>query len=359
MALFQTEISYKFMIKSSKYLFFIAVILFACSAVSCGHKQQTTFSEDSLTTEKQAIEDTLHYDEMSSLTSTDELLALETEVYYGQIDEEQKPTKREEMALSLANRVVTMYTSVDYSIADNVWLWAEAVEQVVRQYAKDNKMKYDTAVYDLHEALSYYGYDIQTQLSMNERAYYLTVIQTYDAAVRYQRLIDHIADPRLKTLVRAEYNAWFEWMDAQYFTNTYYTHGNDHYSALPLDFWAFHKYHTDNRLATLDIEEDVLVEDKPYQQKGKTVTGKQWRTWLDKQGYREEMSPEFNMHEPLETDFPALIKDKTEKWIAARQAVAQYLGDKKGKGQSYDFITADIHSCIIGKLKPLIKMELV
>ena len=68
------------------------------------------------------------------------------------------------------------------------------------------------------------------------------------------------------------------------------------------------------------------------------------------------MSPDFDMDEPTETDFPALIKDKTEKWLAARQAVAQYFDDKKGKGQSYDFLTADIHACIIGKLKPLVQM---
>lgn len=336
----------------------LGVIVCALILGACGHGQQPLPAEDATEQMEQTelLEEEDGQEGFGQVSTMEELLVLEPQAYYGPIFEEQEVTARQEKALGLANRVVTMYLSIDYSEADNVWMWAEAVEQVVQNYAKENKMKYDTAVYDLHEALSYYGYDVQSQASMNALAYYLTVIQTYDAAARYMRLIGHIADPKLKTLVRAEYNAWFEWSDAQYFTNTYHTHGADHYSALPLDLWAFHKHHTDNRLVALDIEEDVLVKNKPYQQKGKTMTGKQWRKWLDEQGYREGMSPDFNMDEPTETDFPALIKDKTEKWLAARQAVAQYLDDKKGKGQSYDFLTADIHACIIGKLKPLVQM---
>ena len=93
-----------------------------------------------------------------------------------------------------------------------------------------------------------------------------------------------------------------------------------------------------------------------YHQKGKTVTRKQWSQWLDEQGYKDGMSPEFNMGDPTQTDFPALIKVKTERWLAARQAVATYLGDKKEPGKSYDNLTADIHACIIGKLKPPVEM---
>lgn len=336
------------------------IVFFVCS---CGHGQRTSATEDSTAIVEQPNENEDDYmvedaeEEVSQVVIKEALLALEPEEYYEQIYEDMVPTPREEKALKLANRVVTMYFSIDHSVPDHVWLWAEAVEQVVRNYAKESRLKYDTARYDLHEALSYYGYDIQTQSSMNTYAYYLTAIQTYEAAVRYQQLIDRIEDTQLKKLIRAEYNAWFVWMDAQYFTNTYYTHGNDHYSMLPLDLWSFHKYHTDNRLAVLNVEEEVLVMGKNYRQRGKTVTGKQWRTWLEEQGYREDMSPDFNMEEPTESDFPALIKDKTEKWIAARQAVAHYLGDKTGKGQSYDNLTADIHACMIGKLKPLVKME--
>lgn len=337
----------------------LGVIVCTLMLGACGHGPKHLHSEDTMEQKEstESLEEEVLEEEQYKVSSMEDLLALETQEYYGPIYEDREVSAREEAALELANRVVTMYNAIDYSEADNVWMWAEAVDQMVWDYAKENKIKYDTAVYDLHEALSYYGYDVKTQSSMNAWAYYLTAIQTYDAAVRYKQLIDHITDPWLKTLVRAEYNAWFEWMDAQYFTNTYYTHGADHYSALPLDFWAFHEYHTNNRLAVLNMEEEVLVKGKSYRRRGRTVTGKEWLKWLEKRGYHEGMSPDFNMDEPTDTDFPALIKEKTEKWLAARQAVAQYLGDKKGKGQSYDFLTADIHACIIGKLKPLVKME--
>lgn len=304
--------------------------------------------------------DSLVCDESLSLqggeAQIEALLALEPESFYEPISElEESYTPREEAALALANRVITMYASIDYSQADSVWLWGMATEKVVMQYARENRMQRDSAVYDLHEALQYYGYDAHTQSTMNEYAQYLTVIQTYDAVARYCLLLSKIEDKQLKKLIRAEYNAWFEWMDAEYFTNVYHTHGADRYSMLPLEFNDFHKCYTDYRLAKLDIEEDILVNDKSYLQRGKTVTAKEWQDWLSEQGYCEGMSPEFNLEEPLETDFPALIKDKTERWLAARQAVSMYLGEKTGKGLSYDRLTADIHASIIGTTEPILK----
>lgn len=100
----------------------------------------------------------------------------------------------------------------------------------------------------------------------------------------------------------------------------------------------------------------MLIHNIAYHQQAETVSTKQWRSWLDEQGYREDMSPDFNMDDPLKTDFPALIKDKTERWIAARQAVANYLDISETCGQSYDNLTADICACIIGTLKPPVEM---
>lgn len=297
----------------------------------------------------------------SSILKSDEakieaLLALEPKSYFEPIEEwEETYTPREEAALALANRVITMYSSTNHTQADSVWLWGMATEKAVIQYAKENKMQRDSAVCDLHDALQYYGYDEYTPYTMTEHAQYLTVIQTYDAITRYRQLLSKIEDKQLKKLIRAEFNAWFEWLDAEYFTNEYHTHGSDSYDSLPLELNDFHAYYTDNRLAMLDIEEDILLNDKSYLQRGKTVTAKQWQDWLNKQGYKEGMSPEFNMEEPLDTDFPALIKDKTERWLAARQAVSMYLGEKAGKGLSYDCLTADIHASIIGTTKSILK----
>ena len=349
-----------------KNRFILLVFAVASLAVACGHKtaQKTTeemadktiledsdvFGEE---TEENEAEDS---DRIVRVTTLEALLALDAKNYYGSIQEDMELSEREMHAMAMANRVVTMYSSVDYSDADMVWMWADAVEHVLNQYAKDNRMKYDSAVYDLHNALSYYGYDVMWQSSMNVMSYYLTVIYTFDVVSRYRHLIGKLTDEKLKKLIRAEYKAWFGFSDAQYFTNVYHAHAGDSYSALPLDLGDYHKYLMYNRIAVLNVVEEVLVNNKVYRQRGKTVTGKQWRKWLDEQGYDKGMSPEFKMNEPEKTDFPALIKDKAERWLSARQAVAAYMGTQNGKGRSYDNLTADIHACIIGSLKPLVRM---
>ncbi len=340
---------------TSVSLIWAAASLFAMTA--CGHNHNGSFVDTTNTMELDRVDETeFEMEKRSPATTMDELLELETHEYYKPIDEDTKPTAREAAALRLANRVATMYESTDNTNADYVWMWAEATDRVLQQYAKENNMRYDTAVVDLHEALAYFGYDCHYQWSMNTNAYYLTIIQTYDVTIQYKRLVERITDAKLRGLVRAEYNAWFDWQFARCFTNTYYTHQDDSYSMLPLDLWAFHKHNTDNRLEALQIEKDVLTSGKVYRQRGKTVTSKQWSQWLDEQGYKEGMSPEYNMEDPTQTDFPALIKVKTERWLAARQAVAAYLGDKKEPGKSYDNLTADIHACIIGNLNPPIEM---
>lgn len=330
----------------------------ACGSVLCMPELQIVMNENALEqcelSEEYVAEGS---DKEKYVTSVEQLLGLVTQEFYKQIDDDWKLNDRERKALFLANRVITMYRSVDYSQADNVWMWAEAADCAVWQYAKENKMKYDTAVYDLHHALSYAGYSGHTQFCMNQWAWYMIVIYTYDAAMQYKELIGLIEDQKLQKLVREEFNAWFEWADAQFFTNVYFTHGADRYSALPLDYMDFYHCLLNNRLAVLAIEEDILVKNKAYTQKGKTVTSKEWSSWLTKNGYRDGMSADFNLDDPYDTDFPALNKHHTEKWIAVRQSVSHYLGNEKGKGLSYDKLTADIHACVIGRLKPFAKCE--
>lgn len=329
---------------SRKLKFFVLVL--ALFATSCGRKQNSepVFPEVTIDTIEQADVDTIESKEIrfyEPLYDCDEMSAHDT---------------ADTAALELANRVVAMYTSIDFSMADNVWAWAEATDTVVQQYADDNCIQYDTAVVDLHQILERLGYTIESQWSMNTYEDYMTVIRTYDAVMAYKRLINDLTDMELKQLVRAEYNAWFEWIDAEYFTFVYGVHGNDRYTMLPLEYGEFHSYHTENRLEALRVERDILTQGKTYRQQGQTVTVEQWNQWLDEQGYQEDMSPDFNMDEPTETDFPALIKDKTERWLAARHAVSAYLGTKKARGQSYHNLTADIHACIIGTLNPPVEM---
>ena len=124
--------------------------------------------------------------------------ALDARVAHSQ---SQEMTARDTAALDLANRIVGMYTSIDFSVANNVWAWAEATDTVVQQYADNNSIQYDTAVVDLHQILERLGYTYESQWSMNTYEDYLTVIRTYDAVMAYKRLINDLTDMELKHLV--------------------------------------------------------------------------------------------------------------------------------------------------------------
>ena len=88
------------------------------------------------------------------------------------------------------------------------------------------------------------------------------------------------------------------------------------------------------------MEQSIIRDGKTYSQQGKTVSTAQWDKWIEDEG--------------CETDIADQLRTTFARWMKARQTLAKALPEEQGK--SYDNMTADIHSRMIGQLSLLIPL---
>ena len=102
------------------------------------------------------------------------------------------------------------------------------------------------------------------------------------------------------------------------------------------------------------------VEDMLYKQKGRTVTAKEWEKWIADNSVPEDL----DMLEKNDTRIPSdsIVTDRVNtlkttfaRWLKARQDLAAAL--PKEQGDSYDYLTADMHSRMTGKLEAIIPYD--
>ena len=110
------------------------------------------------------------------------------------------------------------------------------------------------------------------------------------------------------------------------------------------------------------MERDIILNGKPYQQKGKTVTAKEWEQWIADNSVPEDINDLKKMGDTDRIPSDTLVADRVNtlkftfsRWLKARQALAAAL--PKEQGDSYDYLTADIHSRMVGKLAAIIPYE--
>ena len=130
----------------------------------------------------------------------------------------------------------------------------------------------------------------------------------------------------------------------------------------PMEIEGYYENLSKNRRAELETEKDIILNGKPYRQKGKTVTTGQWEAWIAKNSVPEDIDLLREMEwedripsDSLVADHVATLKSTFSRWIKARQDIAAAL--PKEKGDSYDNLTADIHCRLIGKLDDIHKFE--
>ena len=130
----------------------------------------------------------------------------------------------------------------------------------------------------------------------------------------------------------------------------------------PMEIEGYRTNLSSNRRAELDVERDIILSGKTYQQKGKTVTAKEWEQWIADSSVPEDIDDLKKMGDTDRIPSDSLVADRVNtlrstfaRWLKARQALAAAL--PKEQGDSYDFLTADIHSRMIGKLADIIPYE--
>lgn len=194
----------------------------------------------------------------------------------------------------------------------------------------------------------------QTQLELNMQASVLSAIDDYCTLEAYRLWLSSVPQ-RLHSLAQEEYIAWRSLFEARFALWRDVSYRQERYSMKPMEIAGFYQHLLQNRRAELAQERSILLNGQTYKQQGRTVTTPQWEAWIAKNSVPEdiELLKKSGMQDCLPD--PDTVKERVNslrqafaRWLAARQALAAALPE--GQATSYDNLTADIHSRIIGQL---------
>ena len=268
---------------------------------------------------------------------------------------------RDSAAMRLANRFMRMTEVVNANGKANDKLqWALAVNAALDTFRMAVPSVPANSVLDEIEGVVD-KFSSQTQREMNYESYVFAMVEYYRTIEAYRKWLLEVPS-NLKSLMQEEYEAWHDLHDARFTLWRDVSYKQEWYSMKPIEINGYHANLLENRRAELDVERGIVVDEKPYRQKGKTVTTGQWEAWIAKSSVPEDIDL---LHEMKWEDYipgdsiveecVKNLKSTFARWLAARQAIAAALPEAQGK--SYDNITADIHSRMIGKLADIIRYE--
>lgn len=276
--------------------------------------------------------------------------------YYPEHAEDFLATGRDSAAIRLANRIIRMgdLVSLNGKARDKLQ-WANAVNVALDDYcSRVPSVARDSAFAEVNHVIA--KFSSLTQYEMNFQSYASSVAQYYRTIEAYRLWLEAIPH-EWELYAMDEYEAWHDLNEARFALWCDVSYQQEWYSMKPMEIEAYTEYLSVNRRAELSIEEGIILRGEPYLQKGKTVNTKQWEEWIAKSSVPEDLDYLQAMRSDLIPD-GALIKERVDnlrtafsRWLKARQAFAAAL--PQDLGTSYDNLTADIHSRMIGTLEPL------
>ena len=267
-------------------------------------------------------------------------------------------THRDSCALRLANRFMRMYNLVDMNgDAMDKLEWAKATGSIIDSFCREVPgIHRDSAILDIIRLFD--KFSAQKQADMNFECYVMSTIDYYQTIDAYRVWLEKAPD-NIKSLAKEEYKTWHDLNEARFslWRDVYFT--QEWYSMKPMEIEGYYISLSENRRAELDIEKGIILNGNQYAQKGKTVTTSQWERWIDDHSQPMDYNPqdpkdryENYPSDSTVTECVTAVRNCFSRWLAARQKLAAALPDDQGT--SYDNLTADIHSRIVGKLKPII-----
>lgn len=271
-------------------------------------------------------------------------------------------TRRDSAAMRLANRFIRMKALVEKNgDATDKLQWAVAVNYLLDSLRQSMpSIPSDSALYEIERVMD--KFSSLTQHEMNYQSYVLSSMEDYLTFESYRQWLSDVP-ANLKTLAMEEFKSWHDLNEARFAFWNDVSYTQDWYSMKPMEINAYSGNLSCNRRAELEIERSVIMGNKVYRQKGTTVTTRQWEDWIAEHSVPEDV--EFLRETDREYLIPSdsLVTERINalmtsfsRWLASRQAFAAAL--PKEQGTSYDYITADIHCRLIGKLASLIPYEL-
>ena len=268
-------------------------------------------------------------------------------------------THRDSSALRLVNRIMRMNELVKKNGKANDKLqWAIAVNAAIDTFlVNEPTIRKGQVFEEIERVTSKFSSD--TQSEMNFISYIYATLDYYRSIEAYRQWLQAVPKD-IRQLAQEEYEAWHDLNDARFNLWNDVSYRREWYSMKPLEIEGYYTNLSENRRAELDAERDIILNGKLYKQKGETVTAKEWEKWIADNSVPEDL----DMLEKNDTRIPSdsIVTDRVNtlkttfaRWLKARQALAAAL--PKEQGDSYDYLTADMHSRMTGKLEAIIPYD--
>lgn len=272
--------------------------------------------------------------------------------------EEFMASHQDSAAMRLANRFMRMWYLVNMNGKANDKLqWAIAVNSALDTFRMAVPgLPKDSILNEIHRVMG--KFSSLTQSEMNFQCHIDAKVDYYRTIEAYRQWLQAVPS-NIKTLAEKEFEAWHDLNDARFALWEDVSYRREWYSMKPMEIEGYFKNLSMNRRAELEIEQDIIMQNKPYQQKGKTVTAKQWEQWIKENSVPEDIDflKEMKNFDYIPCDSLVSVRVSAlnstfSQWLEIRQRIAEALPEEQGK--SYDNLTADMHSRLIGRLDSII-----
>ena len=275
--------------------------------------------------------------------------------------EDHQTERRDSAAMSLANRLIRMADLVSLNGGANDKLqWAIAVNAAIDSFhIAVPSLPIDSVISEINRVLSKFSNDTQSEL--NFRWYVKATVDYYQTIEAYRQWLSEVPS-NLKSLMQNEFVAWHDFNEARFAFWRDVSYNQEWYSMKPMEIEGYYENLSANRRAELKIERGIILEGKPYLQKGKTVTTSQWEKWITDHSVPEDI--EYLRNEFWKDRIPSdsivsnrvnALKSSFSQWIGARKAIAKALPQEQSKW--YDNMTTDIFCRLVGRLANIIPLE--
>ena len=275
--------------------------------------------------------------------------------------EDHQTERRDSAAMSLANRLIRMAELVNLNgDANDKLQWAVAVNAAIDSFhVVIPYLAIDSVIPDISRVVSKFSNDTQSEL--NFRWYIKATVDYYRTIEAYRQWLSEVPS-NLKSLMQNEYVAWYNFNEARFAFWRDVSYNQEWYSMKPMEIEGYYENLSANRRAELEEERSIILEGKPYFQKGKTVASSQWEKWITDHSVPEDI--EYLRNEFWKDRIPSdsivnnrvkTLKFTFSQWMEARKAIVKALPQEQSKW--YDNMTSDIFCRLVGRLANIIPLE--
>lgn len=267
-------------------------------------------------------------------------------------------TKIDSAAMRLANRVMRMshLVNINGDANDKLQLSIAVNAAIDTFLMAAPSVPRDSVLTEIIRVVD--KFSSQSQREINFQCYVSATVDYCRTIESYRQLLLSVPT-NIKPLIQREYEAWHNLNGARFafWNDVSYTQG--WYSMRPMETELYYENLSANRRAELQVEREIIIEDKPYIQKGHTVSVEEWEYWVVEHSVPvdiESLDCEDIPSDSLVAERVDYMKSSMVKWLSARQAVAAAL--PKEKGMYYNNLTTDIQCRIIGTLENVVPLPL-